>query len=162
MDGQPQQLLTAEQAAARAFDARQTLLWKGTLRSPSPVYGWTGGRRRFCFWKLTRLFWKGTFWGPQAMFMAEQSAADISWCWKEKCLFFRKACFLSRADNIRKELVNICQYLAMYGTAYVPTYYTVLRTCQCICIYIYIHIYNIDTYIYIHPNIYAYNLQVHM
>ena len=25
-------------------------------------------------------------------------------------------------------LLNICQYLSMYGTAYVPTYYTVLRT----------------------------------
>ena len=30
--------------------------------------------------------------------------------------------------NIGQYLSNICQYLSMYGTVYIPTYYTVLRT----------------------------------
>ena len=31
----------------------------------------------FLFGRKTRLFQKGTFWGPQTMFMAEQAAADV-------------------------------------------------------------------------------------
>ena len=46
MDWYPQQLLTAEQAAAG-----------------------------FCFCFMARLFQKGTFWAPKSLFTAEQVAA---------------------------------------------------------------------------------------
>ena len=51
--------------------------------------------------------------------------------------------------NIGQCLSNICQYLSMYGTAYVPTYYTVLRTVRyCVLVYTYAYVY---IYIFMKP-----------
>ena len=68
--------------------------------------------------------------------------------------------------------VNICQYSSMYGTVYVPTYYTVLRTvrycvlvlygtayCTVLRTIIYIYIY---TYVYIFVYVYVYDIYMYI
>ena len=107
-------------------------------------------------WKYLLIF--GQHWGPQIPPTAGQAAAGVLFLndmpffrkarfgqpkpclrlnrWPQTlflrritCLF-EKGSFLLIFINLWSifVMVNICKYLSRYGTAYVPTYYTVLRT----------------------------------
>lgn len=55
----------------------------------------------FCFCQKTHLFRKGVFWFPNAMFTAEQVAANIFLLFVERHVFLGKNLFLSRTDSTR-------------------------------------------------------------
>ena len=81
------------------------------------------------FFEKVHLFWKGTFWSPQALFTAEQAAAGACF-WKTTCLFSERRVWVKNWQYSQmfcqyfKHLsifVNV-QYCArtylLYGTAY--------------------------------------------
>ena len=84
MNRYPQQLFTAEQAAAGAF----------------------------LFVVQDTLFWKGVFWSTQALLTAEQAAAGVCFC-ERRHAFFQKDMFGSETDNINKSFIDICQYTVL-------------------------------------------------
>ena len=102
-------------------------IWIG---NPNPRVRVAGGRMRF--FVLTNIFWKGTFWNPQSPLATFQACRRRLYFFV--CVPFLKVCFicLTFVYNVWSIFDNGCQYLSIYGTAYLPTMYIMVWMCTCI------------------------------
>ena len=107
---------------------KHILIWIG---NPNNCLRVAGGRKRSLFsQRETHLFWKGTFWGPQAMFTAEQLAAYVFVFNTMTCIFGKTTTtfwylfpffnlLLSMISQHLQIINNICQCTVL--RTYLPT-----------------------------------------